>query len=429
MYIIKKKETNAKKHEEEKYNFIKEQIRPQRKRRVIRFFGKILESVVFAVIFGGVAGIVFWNVNNKLGSSASSADRNIPPVKSYISTAVPESTNVPETGSSNEVSKGDMAVIEEHNRVAKKLSSIGDAFSESLVRVINKNKKSAWYQYSSSSNADISGMFIKETSRYYYILASESALVPEAVAIEFDDGETVDAEYLSGDSNIGLSVIIIAKKDVSGQRRRKIVIPQFGSTMSIPTGSNIIVTGAPNGIIYSVMTGNIIKPDIDMPVTDNLVSVFATNILYTEGCNGVVLNTKGRVIGFITSPCEGVTGRNGIGFIGISSILDIINSMVLEEEIPYFGIEGHDVDAKTALAHKLEEGIYITSVYPDSPAYLGGMRVADVITQVGREEVFSLSVFHNILKKHNKGDTITVTVLRKSSDKNNHHKKIEVVLG
>lgn len=80
------------------------------------------------------------------------------------------------------------------------------------MRVINKNKKSAWYQYSSSSNADISGMFIKETSRYYYILASESALVPEAVAIEFDDGETVDAEYLSGDSNIGLSVIIIAKR-------------------------------------------------------------------------------------------------------------------------------------------------------------------------------------------------------------------------
>ena len=77
----------------------------------------------------------------------------------------------------------------------------------------------------------------------------------------------------------------------------------------------------------------------------------------------------------------------------------------------------------------LEEGIYITSVYPDSPAYLGGMRVADVITQVGSEEVSSLSVFHNILKKHNKGDTITVTVLRKSSDKNNHHKKIEVVLG
>ena len=57
------------------------------------------------------------------------------------------------------------------------------------------------------------------------------------------------------------------------------------------------------------------------------------------------------------------------------------------------------------------------------------MRVADVITQVGSEEVSSLSVFHNILKKHNKGDTITVTVLRKSSDKNNHHKKIEVVLG
>ena len=340
-------------------------------------------------------------------------------------TAVPANSNSPAKDSYN---SNDMTILEEHNKASKRLSAVGDKFSSSLVSIISKKDKPAWYNNSQGNTGDVlSGMVLKETARYYYILTPGGLKEPGAVDIEFQDGETVQADYLSSDSNTGLSVFCVEKRNVSGERQSKIVIPEFGSTISVPAGSNIIITGAPNGIMYSVMTGNIIKTGIEMPVTDNIITLFATDVLYTSNSNGIVLNTKGRVIGFVTNLYEKATGHNNIGFIGISSVIDIINSIVEGKNIPYLGIEGHNVDQKTASAHNISKGIYLTSVYSGSPAYSSGIRVADVITQIDGEEVSSLSALHGILKSHNAGDRIVITVSRKYGKKNND-KKLAVEL-
>ena len=82
---LRKQPAYARVHEEEKYKFIKEQIRPQRKRYIIYFTRKILETAVSAVIFGGVAGCVFWNVNNRLGGGQSVQERGITSVEYPVS--------------------------------------------------------------------------------------------------------------------------------------------------------------------------------------------------------------------------------------------------------------------------------------------------------------------------------------------------------
>lgn len=424
---LRKQPAYARVHEEEKYKFIKEQIRPQRKRYIIYFTRKILETAVSAVIFGGVAGCVFWNVNNRLGSGQSIQERGITSVEYPVSaqekqanTTAPANNNTDTHAEANY--NDDLTILDEKNKASKKLSAVGDKFAASLVSLVNKKDKTVWPDEEKNNTGAVSGMVLKETARYYYILASGGMAGPGFIDVEFEDGEMVKAGYVSSDSSTGLSVFCIEKKDVSEKRRSKIAIPEFGSTISIPTGSNIIITGAPNGIMYSVMTGNIIKADIEIPVTDNIISLFATDILYTGSANGVVLNTKGRVIGFVTNSYEKATGSNNIGFIGISSVLGIINSMVKGESIPYLGISGYDVDKNTAAAHNISEGVYLTSVYSGSPAYSGGIRVADVITQIDDRDVVSLSVLHNILKDHDTGDSISVTVSRKSGKKNNHKK-------
>ena len=422
---LRKQPAYARVHEEEKYKFIKEQIRPQRKNYIIHLIRKVLETVISAIIFGGVAGVVFWNVNNELGGGQSVQDKGITSVEYPVTvqgkqanTAAPADNSNIDANAQQEGSD-DLTILEERNRASKRLSAVGDRFAASLVSIVNKKNKPVWPDEERNSTGAVSGMILKETARYYYILASGDLAGLEFIDVEFEDGEIVKAVYVSSDSSTGLSVFCIEKKDVSEKRRSKIVIPEFGSTISIPTGSNIIITGAPNGVMYSVMTGNIIKPDIKMPITDNVISLFATDILYTDSANGIVLNTKGRVIGFVTNSFEKATGSNNIGFIGISSILGIINSMVKGESIPYLGISGYDVDKNTATAHNISEGIYLTSVYSGSPAYTGGIRVADVITQIDDRDVVSLSVLHNILKDHNAGDSISVTVSRKPGKKNN----------
>ena len=74
---FRKQPAYARVHEEEKYKFIKEQIRPQKKSYIIRFTRKVLETVLSAVVFGGVSGFVFWNINNGPGGSSSLKDKGI----------------------------------------------------------------------------------------------------------------------------------------------------------------------------------------------------------------------------------------------------------------------------------------------------------------------------------------------------------------
>lgn len=412
----------ARVHEEEKYKFIKEQIRPQKRKYVISFTRRILETVISAIIFGGIAGFVFWNVNNRLGGIVSVQEKGISTMEYQTpdNTAIPDNSN---QASKEDTGSDDLTLLEEYNRASKRLSAVGDKFAASIVSILDNKDKPVWYKDSQGNTKDvISGMLLKETAEWYYILTSGDLKETVAVDVEFQDGETVKADYISSDSSTGLSVFCIEKEDVSEERRSKIVIPEFGSTVSIPTGSNVIITGAPNGIMYSVMVGNVIKSGIQMPVTDNQISLFSTDVLYTSSSSGIVLNTKGRVIGFVTDSFEKATGHNNIGFIGISSVLDIINSMVKGESIPYLGIEGYDVDKKTASAHSIKEGVYLTSVHSGSPAYSGGIRIADVITQIDDKEVTSLSLLHSILKSHNTGDRIVVTVSRKYGKKNNNRK-------
>lgn len=421
---FRKRPKDIKKHEEERYEFIKEQIRPQRKMHVINFVNRVFELMVLALVFGSVAGVVFWNVNNELNSSTSVPEQDLSTVRPDYQSVTPDSTGIVYAS----IDKKDMAVIDEQNRASRKLSAIGDQFAATLVNVIDKNSKEVWYQSGSSSyDTAISGMFFKKSNIYYYIIAASDISGQEEYAVEFKNGETIDAEFLASDSNIGVSVLCIAKRNISSEMRKKIVLPDFGSTISVSAGSNVIITGAPNGVMYSVMTGNIIKSGISMPIMDNVISLFATDILYTEGANGIVLNTRGKVIGFINDSYKSATGKNNIGFVDISSIIDIISGMTTGKIAPCLGIEGYDVDENTAQTHNIEKGVYIASIYTGSPAYSGGMRVADVIKQIDEKDVSSLVALHNILKNYSAGDDVTITFSRKSG-KGNNTKKCKIVL-
>ena len=80
-----------------------------------------------------------------------------------------------------------------------------------------------------------------------------------------------------------------------------------------------------------------------------------------------------------------------------------------------------------AKAHNIEVGVYVTSVYANSPAYIAGMRITDVIKKVNGKEITSIYQFHNILMESKSEDTLNVEISRKSNDKN-IKKKLKIVL-
>lgn len=425
----KKNPSEEREHEDEKYKFIKEQIKPQRRKAVFNFFQKIAGSAVLAVVFGVIAGVVFVEVNSRYGNDLS--------LNSYddIQTSVPmvtPSVQVPENTSNsayiitkNDILKNEI-VTESLNKASRQYAEIGNAFSASIVQ-ISKNGKISWYANAEQATETTSGMILKETGKNYYIITSEDISYDDSVTVCFDDNYITSAKLVGNNRTIGFSVIKVNKADIPKETMEAIEIPVFAITSTVPVGSKVIAVGAPNGVMNSVMIGSVVKSNIPTSVIDNQISLFLTDITLSQKSNGIIINSKGKVIGFINNSFSEVTGESGIGFIGISSIMDIINRISMGKDVPYFGIEGCDINEWMAKAHNIEVGVYVTSVYANSPAYVAGMRITDVIKKVNGKTIKYMYQFHNIIMESKAGDTINVEISRKSNDKN-IDKKLKIVL-
>lgn len=99
-----------------------------------------------------------------------------------------------------------------------------------------------------------------------------------------------------------------------------------------------------------------------------------------------------------------------------------------KKNAPNLGIEGISLSISAAKAHDLDVGAYVTEVYAGSPAYEGGMRVADVITKVDDTAISSMIDLYQELLKKKSGDTVIYTVSRKSG-KQKIRKELKIKLG
>lgn len=409
---IHKKPIGEKEHEIEKYKFMKEQVRPQQKKNMAKFALKTVSAVVLAVVFGTVAGTVFYFIQSMLGH-----DKDIS--EYLVETVRPEQTDKNNDLDNNtiaryNISHSDIESIDNYDNVCKEIAAIGNSYRYALVKVKGVLAETDWSDSEGDNGGIMYGAVFRITKNEYFIVTDSSVVNgTDEVTVEFYGGEEVQAGVIGVDSNVNLAVLRIVKEQVSKKTTKKVSAVAIGSTSGVSYGSNIIAAGAPNGIMYSVMLGKVTNANIDAPITDNQVSVYSTDIVSTSVSNGIILNTHGEMIGFINNHFQNLTGEKNIGFISINSVHDIIEFLVRGRNVAYLGIEGTDIDLDKANKNNLARGVYITSVYSSSPAYLGGMRVADIIEKIDGQPVKTIYALHNVLLKHRKGDDIKVEISRK----------------
>jgi S1-C subfamily serine protease len=61
-----------------------------------------------------------------------------------------------------------------------------------------------------------------------------------------------------------------------------------------------------------------------------------------------------------------------------------------------------------------ESGVFIVQIYMDSPAAKAGMKEQDIITKLDGKDVKTMTQLITGLYAHRPGDTIPVTIIRKS---------------
>jgi len=413
---IHKKPVEEKEHDSEKYRFMKEQVRPQQKKNAIKYAQKAVSVIVLALIFGSAAGAAFYFVQSRLGADMDFRDY-------LVETVRPEATGQDDDidGSKivrRSVSQSDIDSITNYDHVSKKMAAIGSSYKYALVKVKGVMADNNWKDVNSDDGGVTFGAIFSITRNEYIIVTDSSAVNgTDEVSVEFFDGTEVKASVINIDSNINIAALRVDKTNIPIATRRKAFPISVGSVSGTTNGSNVIAVGAPNGIMYSVMLGKVIKSDIEVSIIDNQLSMYSTDMVSTSISNGIILNTDGNVIGIISNHYTKLTGEKNISFVSINSINDMIELLMRGKNVAYMGMEGKDVDSAAAAEHSISRGIYVTAVYSSSPAYAGGMRVADVVEKIDGISVKTVYALHNVLIKHKSGDEIKVEVSRKVKNK------------
>ena len=113
---------------------------------------------------------------------------------------------------------------------------------------------------------------------------------------------------------------------------------------------------------------------------------------------------------------------NLVSAYAISDIKEEIELLANGQGVPYIGVHGVVVTEKLAGEQGIPKGIYVREVEADSPAMQAGIQNGDVIVKIGEKNILSMKEYENQLEALHQGDTVTVTVQRKSV---NEYKELE----
>lgn len=394
-----------KKTTEEEYCFLQEAVREPQRKKGLCPAKKLVYVIVLACVFGVVASVVFWKVQDVLGER----DARI-----YRESLLNNSDNVKKE-QNNSVGKSDADMIEAYEDYWKRIAQIGVNCNKSVVSVRQVHTES-WYQKSTQDDIVQSGLLFKRKGGVLYILTQLSSITGKKVLeVEFVDGEKASAELVDEDSNTGIAVLGVNVDDVSKSTIKEIVVTdftQYASELSLKLSDRILLFGCPNGMMNSVMLGNIVNADISVQATDKNFSVFATDIAYTEGGNGFATNIEGKIIGMITEQYKDITGETNWAFVSSADIAVTAQAIIDRKPNAYLGIHGKDAGEK--------DGVYVTEVASKSPAYHGGIRVADRIYSIDGNQIKDMKDLSLCLSTHEQSDRLTLRLCRESGGSEKH---------
>ncbi len=167
----------------------------------------------------------------------------------------------------------------------------------------------------------------------------------------------------------------------------------------ISVGELVLAIGNPFGVGQTVTSGIVSGLARSGAATGNARGYFIqTDAAINPGnSGGALIDTTGSLIGVNTSILSRSGGSNGIGFAIPANLVAQFVAQAREGQTafqrPWAGLAGQPVDAGLAasLGLTIPEGIIVSDLHDASPFAAQGLRVGDVITEVGGRPVNSPS--------------------------------------
>jgi serine protease Do len=288
------------------------------------------------------------------------------------------------------------------------------------------------------------GVIIGETDDAILIATNQHVIADaNTLSVAFVDETAADAVVLGESADTDLAVISVSKDSLSEDTLNAIRVVSIGSSDALKIGEQVVAIGNALGYGHSVTTGIVSALGREVAVRDTYGYSEYEELIQTDAAinagnsGGALLNMNGEVIG-INSIKASANGVEGMGYaIPTAKALPIIQRLmnretsekVSEDDMPYIGITGENVDESVSQLYGLPVGIYLSEVSEDSPADEAGLRKGMIMTAFDGENIKTMADLQKMLEYYAAGETVTVTVQKADENGEIQEQEISLTLG
>lgn len=238
------------------------------------------------------------------------------------------------------------------------------------------------------------------------------------IKVKLNTGSEYDATLVGGDEKTDIAVIKIETKE-------ELHAATIGNSDEVEVGSLAVAIGNPlaSELFGTVTAGIISGVNRTMTVGQREMNLIQTDASISPGnSGGALINKYGEVIG-INSVKVASDAAEGLGFaIPMNEAVTIISDLMQYGYVkgrPMIGVSVREITKELAYYNNLliDHGLYVMSVTENSGAAKAGLVRGDIIIKFDGQSVTTSTQLNNIRDKHKAGDTVTITVMRGTTEK------------
>ncbi len=235
----------------------------------------------------------------------------------------------------------------------------------------------------------------------------------QGISIALTDGRTFSGKVILTDKRTDIAILQIQTGGVP------LPYIEFGDSDELKIGDTVVAIGNPFGIGQTVTSGIIsARSRATVGISDFRFFIQTDAAINPGNSGGPLLSAEGKLVGINTAIYSRSGGSHGLGFaVPINLVRPILKSAVRKRPYlrPWIGISGRQLPPKLAAVIRLNQknALLITSIYPDGPAAVAGLKVGDVVLTFNGLPVINASSLEHHIASYLVGDSVNLLLIRK----------------